>query len=403
MSTADRKSAGTAWRRARWFLAGGGLLVLAGLLVAVWLLRLVAIEQHVGFFGPAFAADGRSVYFVERRTRGLIWGLGWEHFTPPAHARVWSDSLRLQCLDLQSGAVLTLETWDGSPVVRRTLRQYRGRVFNDLKVALRPRQDGSVDYGFELALPRVPTAEVHQLRGVWTAGGQQQRGKWDGAAFAVVGLSEPVIDGERELFALRGAEGFPAALVLLDHADNSMRVLRRGPSFDGQYPDGPSHAALMTVSGKARHDRIEELKRIERERLAVHRAQGLNEGAAMLQAGRDLRDLGFYPKPQRWVATLLTPQQVGDYTALPRLDIADMEFTVGLFPDLEQAMAAPATEIDKGFSRYLRHRDYDTSERLNALLAAGTAELLIGRAGRVFHFRLLPAEPAVRGPGQAAK
>ena len=379
------------------------MLVLAGLLVAVWLLRFVTVERHVGFFGPAFAADGGSVFFVERRALGLTWGFGWEHFTPPAHARAWSDTLRLQRLDLQSGSVQTLETWDGSPVVGRTLRQYRGRVFNHLKVALHPRLDGSVDYRFELALPRVPSAEVQQLRGVWAAGGQRRRGEWGGAPFAVVSASEPVIHGERELFSLPGPESFPAALVLLDHADKSMRVLQRAPGYEGQYPDGPAHAALMTLSQKASHDRIEELRRIQRERITVHRAQGMNESEAMLQAGRDLRDLGFYPKPQRWLATLLTPQQAGDYLALPRLDIADMEFNVGLFPDLDQAMAAPGTEIDKGYSRYLRHRDYDSSERLNALLAAGAAELLIGRAGRVFHFRLLPAEPAARGPGQPAK
>lgn len=366
----------------------------------VWLLRLVTFEQHIGYFAPAFSADGRSAFLVERTTSGISWGLGWEFFTPPASVRAFSDTVRLQQLDLASGNVSTLETWNGSPIVGHTLPQYRGRLFNHLSVALRPRPDAAVEYALELALPRVPTAEVHQLRGVWAGDTRRQRGEWDTAPFAAVGASEPVIDGARELFALPGPESFPAALALLDHSDRSIHVLLRGPAYARQYPDGPALETLMTVSRKADYDHVQQMNRIKAERVAAYRAQGLSEGEALLRAGRDLRDLGFYPKPQRWVATVPDAAQLPTYAKLARLDLDEMETKVGLFPDLERAMAAPGTEVDKGFSRYIRHRDYANSERLNALLDAGTRELLIAHGGRVYHFQLLPQENATRRAGR---
>ncbi len=388
-------------RRTKWLLAGLAGLALVPIAAAIWLLGLVTIERHVGYFGPAFSTGGNAVYFLERRSSGVTWGFGWEHFTPPARARAWSDTLRLRRLDLSSGAVATLEAWDRTPIVGRTLSQYRGRVFNHLQAALIPRDDGSVEYRLELALPRVPTADVYRLRGLWAAGPQRQRGEWNGAPAAGPGLSQPVVDADRELFTLAGPESFPAAIVLLDHADKSIQVLQQAPAYAAQYPTGPTLASLMTISRKADHDHSREMARIQRERVAAYRAQGLTEVEALLRAGRDLRDLGYYPKPQRWVATALTPQALEAYGGLQRLDLAEMEFKVGLFPDLEQAMASPGTEIDRRFGRYLRHRDYDSSERLNTLLETGTSEFLVARAGRVFHFRLLPAEPARRRRGGA--
>lgn len=241
---------------------------------------------------------------------------------------------------------------------------------------------------------------ARKLRGVWDGDTRRQRGEWRAEPFAAVNASEPVIDGERELFALPGPESFPAALVLLDHSDRSIHVLLRGPAYARRYPDGPALETLMTVSRKADYDHVQQMNRIQEERVATYRAQGLGEGKALLRTGRDLRDLGFYPKPQRWVATLLDAAQLATYARLPRLDIDEMEIKVGLFPDLERAMAAPGTEVDKGFSRYIRHRDYANSDRLNALLDADTRELLIGHGGRVYHFQLLPQENAPRRAGQ---
>jgi hypothetical protein len=249
-----------------------------------------------------------------------------------------------------------------------------------------------------MALPRVPTSEIHQMRGLWREGGGR-RGRWGVAPGGGIGGSEPVISGERELFTLPGPEGYPAALILLDHADRSMRVLRAGPAYAARYPDGPQLAALLEVSRKADHDELQELKRVRSGLIATFLAQGLGEGEAILRADRELRDLGFYPKPRRWVATALGSTEAAAYAALPRLQVDEMEIKVGLLSDIAGAMAAPGTEVDKNFGRYHRHRDYDSGEKLDALLEAGVSELLVERAGRLYHLRLLPDAPASRGPG----
>ncbi|MCZ6860144.1 MAG: hypothetical protein O7I42_07685, partial [Alphaproteobacteria bacterium] len=83
------------WKKlwARWKLAVG--LLTAGAVVAVFafaqLIGILAIERHQGFFAPVWDTDGQHIYVIERDTRGLIWGLGWEFFTPPANSYVISD------------------------------------------------------------------------------------------------------------------------------------------------------------------------------------------------------------------------------------------------------------------------------------------------------------------------
>jgi len=385
------------WRR--WpIIAAAAVLAVAA--AAVFLLGLVTLEHRVGAFGAAFSADGSSVWFVEREARGLSWGLGWEFFTPPAHLHVFSDAMRLRRLDLASGRAVTVETWKRSPLVGRTIDQYRGRLFVTLGAAVRPSGDGAVEYAFGLAVPRVPTSEMHHLRGVWADDARRRRGEWDGAPFAPTGPSEPILHGQRELFVQPGPESFPSAIVILDHADSTIRVVYRPPGSPAR--GAPALADLLAVSRKPDVDHLEAITRIERERVAAYKAEGASEGEALLRAGRDLRDLGYYPKPERWVATPLSAAQATKHRHLPRVDIDPMAFKVGLFPDLEEAMASPGSEVDRSGS-YIRHRDYDASERLNALLDAGTWELMIATDGREFLFQLLPAAPPTIGPGRAAK
>ena len=56
------------------------------------------IHSHEGYFSPVFSPDRRSIYFIERRTREFVWGLGIEHFTPPAHAFVLDNRISLNRL-----------------------------------------------------------------------------------------------------------------------------------------------------------------------------------------------------------------------------------------------------------------------------------------------------------------
>lgn len=366
------------------------------LTAAAFWLRLVSLERHTGYFSPAFSPDA-SVLVVERRTRGIAWGLGWEGFTPPAFAHAFSDEVRLLRLSLDGRKVEELERWKSTPMAGRTLREYRGRLFGLLAAGLRTGADASVEYGLELALPRIPAAEVYQLRGVWSlAAAQRQRGTWVPSQRRTVGASEPVIVGEKELFSLPGAKGFPSAVVVLDHARRMASVVIAAADYDARYPNGPAIEQLMTMSRKAAHDRAQAIARIRKEREAAYLSQGMLPNDAALKAWRDVRDLGYLPTPPRWVARRIEAAEVAAARALPRFDIDEMEFKVGLMRDIAEAIAQPGVEVDKDGTRYITHRDYPNAANLNAALESGATEIVIGYRGQAFRLQLLPRQKAAR-------
>lgn len=355
---------------------------------AVWWLGLVTWERHTGYFGPAFSPDGRHVYAVVRQTTGLTWGFGWEHFTPPAHAYPLADEVRLVRIDVGSGTEETLETWPATPVLRRVIDEYRGRVFNTMRAAVRPDASGGAAYEIEIAIPVVPMSEVHRIAGTWSAKPSgRRRGEWQRAGYSSPLLSEPVVSGETEIFALSGPEAYPCALVLLDHRTMTMRVIARSRAYAKRYPEGPPLTALMDVSRKKDIDRIAALERKRSELVARFRAEGATEIEALLKAGRALEDLGYLPKSPRLVAQRLSPAEAGT-AGLPLFEIAEAEMASGIFPDIEKALAAPGSEIDKSMGKYIVHNDYATGRALNAHLASGAREFLVRFRGVTYRMEI---------------
>lgn len=356
--------------------------------VALWL-RLFTWEHHTGYFGPAFSPDGRSVYAVVRDTTGLTWGAGWEYFTPPAYALPLTDCVRLIRIDAASGAAQTLESWDTTPVTRRVIREYRGRVFNIMTASVRV--DGNtVAYSVGMAIPVVPASEVHQLSGTWSGeAAAQQRGEWTRGGYARSGPSEPVLAGQTEVFALRGPESYPSAVVLLDHATMRSRVIAKSAAYDDLHPAGPQTQELLTVSRKQDIERIAAMQRKRDELVAGYRARGMSEIEALLKSGRDLEDLGYLPKSTRMVARRLDSRDAPASPRLPLFDIADAEMASGIFPDLEKALAEPGAEIDKAMGKYIVHRDYANSEKLNAHLAGGGLAYLVRYRGTLYRIDIL--------------
>lgn len=362
--------------------------VVAAAGVALWL-RLFTLEHHTGYFGPAFSPDGRSVYAVVRDTTGLTWGAGWEHFTPPAYALPLTDRVRLIRIDAASGAAETLESWDTTPVSRRVIREYRGRVFNVMTASVRVDGNG-IAYSVRMAIPVVPASEVHQLSGTWSQGmAAQQRGEWTREGYARSGLSEPVLAGQTEVFALRGPESYPSAVVLLDHATMRSRVIAKSPAYDSLHPAGPQTQELLTISRKQDIERIAAMQRKRDELVAGYRARGMSEIEALLKSSRDLEDLGFVPKSTRMVARRLDSRDAPASPRLPLFDIADAEMASGIFPDLEKALAEPGAEIDKAMGKYIVHRDYANSEKLNTHLAGGGLAYLVRYRGTLYRIDIL--------------
>lgn len=363
-------------------------LVAAALGVVLWL-RLFTWEHHTGYFGPAFSPDGRSVYAVVRDTTGLSWGAGWEHFTPPAYALPLVDRISLIRIDTASGATETLESWDTTPVARRVIREYRGRIFNIMTASVRV--DGNaVAYSVRMAIPVVPASEVHHLSGTWSSKqAARSRGEWNRQGYARGGLSEPVLAGQTEVFALRGPESYPSAVALLDHATLRSRVIAKSAAYDELHPAGPQTEELLPASRKQDIERIAAMQRKRDELVADYRARGLTEGEALLKSGRDLEDLGYIPKSTRMVARRLDARDALGSPQLPLFDIADAEMASGIFPDLEKALAEPGAEIDKTMGKYIVHRDYANSEKLNALLADGGLAYLVRYRGTVYRIDIL--------------
>lgn len=360
------------------------LLVLAAAAAGVWLIGLVTWERHTGYFAPAFSPDAQSVFAIVRETEGVTWGFGWEHFTPPAYAYALTDHVSLVKLDVASGRVETLERWTSTPIARRVVREYRSRVFNWMSARVRPQADGTVQYAVHFSIPKVPSSEMHLLSGVWAPPpAPRQSAEWR-AGSHVPGTSEPILAGAIELFAVQGREAFPCGIVLLDHGTMTTRALTWTEACQGRYPGGPPQNALLELSQKAQLDRVAEMTRVRDARVAKYRAEGLSEGDAMLRASRDLEDLGHLPRSPRVVAHRLDGPPPSD---LPVFDVEEPEMASGIFPDIERAIAKPGAEINRS-GRYLIHRDYTTSARLNTHLDGGGREFVVRFRGGTYRIEI---------------
>lgn len=369
--------------RRRLILIAVGAVVL--LLATVLYLSLYRIE---GYFAPIFSDDGRSVYFVQRDTTGFVWGLGWEFFTPPAHSWALSDAVSIRRLELETGELSILQSWPSTPVTRRHLREYRGRAFQILSARLGLDDAGNLHYALDLNVTRIPTSELNALNGsIRLDGGPNQAANWQ-QGYPRLGAREGRVLHDRwEAMTVPGSEAYPAAMVIFDGKAAEARVLLSNSEFDSLYPKGVPLELMKQNSRRADIERIEEIERVNRELVAKFRAEGASEGDAMLRASKEMQRLGFYPKSPTFTARLMAHGEPLD-PAIPAFDIEPMQFTVGLFPDIERAIATPGTEVEKDWTGYIIHDDYDTSQKLNAFLETGAARFYIRYDNQIFEITI---------------
>ena len=367
------------------------LLLLAGL---GWLglrtIGIVTLENHQGYFGPALSQDGRSVWFFQRKASGLAVGMGWEFFSPPARVFLRRDELTLRRYDLESGQTETLLRWPSTPLVGGKLHHYRGRILGIPTARLRLPQDGPPEYAAKVTLIRQPRSQGWSISGTWN-GPSSARPDWKENGPGTAGLSDPVVVGPLEVMVLRGEEGFNAAIVLLDHDRRQAEVLVRNKAFRHLYPEGAQFKALLEFSRKQEIDRLNEMRRTRQELVAAFRDQGMTEGAALLAAGKEMARLGWWPTPAAVTAREVSafPDQLRVFTIDP------MELRVGLFADLKEAMDHPGEPVERR-GRYVRHRDYSTSEELNTFLETKPEEFGLQAGGRKWHMVLIPPRPPSR-------
>ncbi|PLX78655.1 MAG: hypothetical protein C0616_13765 [Desulfuromonas sp.] len=365
------------------------ILAVIGGLFAISAAGLVTHEQHEGYFGPAISSDKNQIWFFQRNSSGWAIGPGWEHFTPPARVYMQSDRLSLCYLDRASGKFETVLSWNSTPLQGRFLRNYRGRVLNILGTRIRIHADGKIEYAARLSIPTVPRSETWSVSGRWPTSAPLPAWKKQGTNLS--GLSEPVVAGDLEVISLPGKENFPAGIVLLNHRDRTLSIPVRNQVYKELYPNGPDSETLFTSSRKKEIDRRDGMRRTHRELVERFQEKGMREGDALLAAGKEMARLGWWPTPKQIVATRIDsfPDGVTIFTIDP------MEITVGLFPDLEKAMANPGKPTEQS-GRYTRHRDYRTSERLNEFLMSDPERFGIRIDDTDYLVEIIPAKPPWR-------
>ena len=344
-----------------------------------------AARQEEGFFSPVFSPDGQYIYFVQRSTSGLIWGLGVEHFTPPAKARIKSDQFELCRIKSDGTAFEVLRRWPQSPLAGKTVENYRGRMFSYPHVALRFAGD-DLEYEVGISIPKQPSSDTFVLR---RRKGESHPAAW-AKGYSGISTGDDVLHEPLEVLTAKGRESFPCAIVTYNDGTKQLQVRRKTPACDSIYPDGVQWTHVAEASRAADIRRIRKLSSLRREYIAKLQREGMTEIAAMLAADRRLADEGYYPKPPQLIA------RVVPVAGEPLFDIADIQFQVGLFNDIDEATANPGREVDKSSSPYLRHDHYPESGMVNSILSTGVKKFYVKRKGVIYEMTITERRPATR-------
>ncbi len=116
------------------------------------------------------------------------------------------------------------------------------------------------------------------------------------------------------------------------------------------------------------------------------------EGEARLRTHDEMVRLGHYPTPTQLRAEIVSRRD----DTLPVFEITETEFVVGLFSDIRQAIASPGELIEKSMGAYIRHHDFDASEKLNTYLKTGARQFYVKHRAHYFKLTIVPSQPARR-------
>lgn len=352
----------------------GGLVVLAA---GAYALGIASYERYSGYLAPVWDESGKAVFYIQRNTSGFIWGMGWEHFSPPASSYPTSDEFSLRRLNVESGEVEILQTWPVSPLSNRVTKHYRGRIFNTVSARIEPK-GGAAEFIVVLQIPKSPRSDVWTLEGTWQAGAPAQV-NWQQKGHNVGGFSDQTLLNGVEVISVRGRESFPSAIVTIA-ADGKQSIVLRNDDFDDLYPDGIPQRHIDERSRRSSIERIRTFKKTRAELIAKHMAAGMREGEAMLQASEDMEDMGLLPKRPRMVAKPVDSSP-GD---LKLFDIPPNYFVAGLFNDIAAAIAEPGKLVDTHTGGYLKYYDDDVGTRLKAWRDAGNDRFAVRTGGKIY-------------------
>jgi len=340
-----------------------GVVVVALVLTGVWLLGVVGFPHGTGYFAPLFAPDGRSVLAIRRDTAAFTAGFGYEFFTPPATVFIRSDHYALVRVALADHRVTVLGDVPGSPFIGHRLQAYHGAIFGSSSAHLRW-EHGQLSYAVAVTRYDQPQSRTFAARGHWDEQTRRvtETPTWRPAPDISGGDEPEQLFRNLEVVALPGSEGLPCGLVTLDRDSGTVTPLVMTTVCRSKYPSGPSLTDVKALSRRHDIERALEIKQTYAGLVAARIAAGASEGTAMLQANKDMERLGYFPRSPTLTATR---ERCPD--GEPVFTISEEEFRVGLFQDIEQAIAHPGDAIDKG-GEYIRHQQFDTSRLINEYL-----------------------------------
>lgn len=350
------------------------LLLAAGLAVVIWSMR----EQQRGYLAAVFAPDGQSIYAIERDVSATVVGFGYEFWTPPAKVRIHRDRFRLINVRLADGHLSTVQTFPASPLEGTSISAYHGAIFGASRGSLRWADASHLDYAMSVERNDQPASRTFVIQRQWSPDAQRyiEKAPWQEGYGPGGGWVAEQLSGEREVIVPPGDEQLPCAIVVLTTGSTGARVLTDTPTCRKKYRDGYKATTMAAFSSRLDIERVQKMTATYRDLVAQAKARGMNEGEAMLSANKRMQDLGYYPRTPTITAQPSTCTGVS-----PVFLISDEQFRVGLFQDIERAIRHPGRAEDRS-GTYVRHRDYDTSEKLNAYLdARGDATFYVDGLG----------------------
>ena len=352
--------------------------------MAAFAIGLVAVPRATGYFSPVFSPDGRFVYAVSREARATVTGFGHSGFTPPATVRLHQDRFTLLRISVDDGSRTVIEDFGASPLEGATLKAYHGAIFGSPHTHLRWSDGEHLDYEIGVTRHDTPLARTFVIRRVWSAqtGAWATTSGWTEAARSMSGDEPSQIHGDAEVLAVAGEEQMPCAIAVLRKKEAVARALVQTSACRDKYAGGLTAAVLAPMSRRADIERAELIRKTHADLAARGRRDGLSEIEALLRAGDEMSRLGLFPKTTKLIAQASPCSNDGV------IDITEEQFQVGLFPDIEKAIAAPGTEVDKDGS-YIIHRDYTTSQQLDARIDAGDRILTIRTRGTCWRLTIV--------------
>jgi hypothetical protein len=362
----------------RWGWTMAALPLAAVVALAAWGAGWAGLPRETGYLSPLFAPDGQSVLVVRRDVAALVTGFGREFFTLPATVRIRRDRLTILGIRLADGRLTELETLPPSPLEGMTIEAYHHAIFGEAHAHLRWADAAHLDYEIAVTHSRTPSARTFVTRKIWNPQTKTTAftGPWAEGSTGMGGDEPQQLAGDLEVIAVPGDEGMACAIVVMGRHDHAGRAIVETRTCRGKYPSGYTATVLAPFSRRADIERSELIRRTYADLVERGRRAGLPEGRAMLDADDEMSRRGLYPKP-----TTITAQPADCAASSPLFDIADEQFAVGLFPDIDRAIASPGQPANKSMGAYITHRDYTTSQRINDYLTAGHTSFFVRAHG----------------------